>query len=67
MNKGQEPEITGFVVAHEEKERHVKEIILSEIIERDQSTDRKAVVRFQRDDESINKDADDSTSEHVLF
>jgi len=54
VNKGHVPEITGFVVAHEEKER-------------DQSIDRKAVVRVQKDDESINKDADDSTSEHVLF
>jgi hypothetical protein len=67
VNKGQVPEITGFVVAHEEKERQVKDIMLSGIIERDQSTDRKAVVRVQRDDESINKDVDDSTSEHVLF
>ncbi len=29
VNKGQVPEITGFVVTHEEKERQVKEIILS--------------------------------------
>ena len=67
VNKGHVPEFTGFVVAHKEKERQDKDIILSGIIERDQSTDRQVVVRVQRDDESINKDADDSTSEHVLF
>jgi hypothetical protein len=40
-----------------------QEILLSEIVVKDESTDRKKEVRAQRDNESTNKDDDESTNE----
>ena len=42
---------------------HVQEIVLSSIIVKYESTDRKKEVRAQRDDESTNEDHDKSTNE----
>jgi hypothetical protein len=41
----------------------VQEIVLSGIVVKDESTDRKKEVRAQRDDESTNEDDDEYTSE----
>jgi hypothetical protein len=41
----------------------VQEIVLSGIVVKDESTDRKKEVRAQRDDESTNEDDDESTNE----
>jgi hypothetical protein len=53
---------------------HVQEIVLSGIVVKDESTDRKKEVRAQRDnesheddDESTNEDDDEYTSEKELF
>jgi hypothetical protein len=56
----------------ERKEGHVnkeqvQEIVLSGIVVKDESTDRKKEVRAQRDDESTNEDDDEYTSEQELF
>jgi hypothetical protein len=49
----------------------VQEIVLSGIVVKDESTDRKKEVRAQRDNESTNEstneDDDEYTSEHELF
>jgi len=45
----------------------VQEIVLSIIIEKDQSTRRKREVKVERDDNSTDKEEDDSTSEKVLL
>jgi hypothetical protein len=45
----------------------VQEIVLSIIIEKDQSTSRKREVKVERDDNSTDKEEDDSTSEKVLL
>jgi hypothetical protein len=45
----------------------VQEIVLSGIVVKDESTDRKKEVRAQRDDESTNEDDDEYTSEKELF
>ncbi|MCZ2221977.1 hypothetical protein NUW87_11510, partial [Corynebacterium pilbarense] len=45
----------------------VQEIVLSDIVVKDESTDRKKEVRAQRDDESTNEDDDEYTSEQELF
>jgi hypothetical protein len=47
----------------------VQEIVLSGIVVKDESTDKKKEVRAQRDDESTNEDEDDDeyTSEKELF
>jgi hypothetical protein len=45
----------------------VQEIVLSGIVVKDESTDRKKEVRAQRDDESTNEDDDEYTSEQELF
>jgi hypothetical protein len=42
---------------------HVQEIVLSGIVVKDESTDRKKEVRAQRDNESTNEDDDESTNE----
>jgi hypothetical protein len=52
----------------ERKEGHVnkeqiEEIVLSSIVVKDESTDRKKEVIAQRDDESTNEDDDESTNE----
>jgi hypothetical protein len=41
----------------------VQEIVLSNIAVKDESTDRKKEVRSERDNKSINEDADESTNE----
>jgi hypothetical protein len=41
----------------------VQEIVLSRIVVKDESTDRKKEVRAQRDNESTNEDDDESTNE----
>jgi hypothetical protein len=46
---------------------HVQEIVLSGIVVKYESTDRKKEVRAQRDDESTNEDDDEYTSEQELF
>jgi hypothetical protein len=66
--------ITERKEGHVNKE-HVQEILLSSIVVKDESTDRKKEVRAQRDNESTNEDDDESTnedddeytSEHELF
>jgi hypothetical protein len=45
----------------------VQEIVLSGIVVKYESTDRKKEVRAQRDDESTNEDDDEYTSEQELF
>jgi hypothetical protein len=45
----------------------VQEIVLSGIVVKDESTDKKKEVRAQRDNESTNEDGDEYTSEHELF
>jgi hypothetical protein len=45
----------------------VQEIVLSDIVVKDESTDRKKEVRAQRDNESTNEDDDEYTSEKELF
>jgi hypothetical protein len=45
----------------------VQEIVLSGIVVKDESTERKKEVRAQRDDESTNEDDDEYTSEQELF
>jgi hypothetical protein len=45
----------------------VQEIVLSSIVVKDESTNRKKEVRSQRDDESTNEDDDEYTSERELF
>jgi hypothetical protein len=46
----------------------VQEIVLSDIVVKDESTDRKKEVRAQRDNKSTNEDDDDEyTSEQELF
>jgi hypothetical protein len=42
---------------------HVQEIVLSGIVVKDESTDRKKEVRAQRDNKSTNEDDDESTNE----
>jgi hypothetical protein len=44
----------------------VQEIVLSGIVVKDESTDRKKEVRAQRDDESTNEDDDEYTSEQGI-
>ena len=56
----------------ERKEGHVnkeqvQEIVLSSIVVKDESTDRKKEIRAQRDNESTNEDDDEYTSERELF
>jgi hypothetical protein len=51
---------------HVNKEQ-VQEIVISGIVVKDESLDRKKEVRAQRDDESTNEDDDEYTSEHELF
>jgi hypothetical protein len=46
---------------------HVQDIVLSGIVVKDESIDRKKKVRSQRDDESTNEDDDEYTSEKELF
>jgi hypothetical protein len=46
---------------------HVQEIVLSSILVKDESIDRKKEVRAQRDDESTNEDDDEYTLEQELF
>jgi hypothetical protein len=41
----------------------VQEIVLSDIVVKDESTDRKKEVRAQRDNKSTNEDDDESTNE----
>jgi hypothetical protein len=48
------------------KER-VQEIVFSDIVVKDESTDRKKEVRAKRDNESTNEDDDEYTSEKELF
>jgi hypothetical protein len=48
-------------------EEHVQEIVLSCIVVKYESTNRKKEVRAQRDDESTNEDDDEYTSEHEFF
>jgi len=72
VKKEQVPKITRFLVTQERKEEQVnkeqvQDIVLSRIIERDQSTGRKGEFKFQRDDESTNEEEYDSASEKVLF
>jgi hypothetical protein len=45
----------------------VQEIVLSGIVVKDESTNKKKEVRAQRDDESTNKDDDEYTLEKDLF
>jgi hypothetical protein len=45
----------------------VQEIVLSDIVVKDESTDRKKEVRAQRDNKSTNEDDDECTSEKELF
>jgi hypothetical protein len=45
----------------------VQEIVLSGIVVKDESKDRKKEVRARRDDESTNEDDDEYTSEKELF
>jgi hypothetical protein len=45
----------------------VQEIVLSGIVVKDESTNRKKEVRSQRDDQSTNEDDDEYTSEKELF
>jgi hypothetical protein len=45
----------------------VQEIVLSCIVVKDESTNRKKEVRAERDDESTNEDDDEYTSEKELF
>ena len=47
----------------EENKEHVQEIVLSDIVVKDESTDRKKEVRAQRDNKSTNEDDDESTNE----
>jgi hypothetical protein len=54
--------ITERKEGHVNKE-HVQEIVLSEIVVKDESTDRKKEVRAQRDNKSTNEDDDESTNE----
>jgi hypothetical protein len=49
------------------KKEQVQEIVLSDIVVKDESTDRKKEVRAQRDNESTNEDDDEYTSEQELF
>ena len=51
---------------HVNKE-HVQEIVLSGIVVKDESIDKKKEVKVQRDDESTDEDDDDSASKHELF
>jgi hypothetical protein len=56
----------------ERKEGHVnkkqvQEIVLSGIVVKDESTNRKKEVKAQRDNESTNEDDDEYTSEQELF
>jgi hypothetical protein len=46
---------------------HAQEIVLSGIVVKDESTNRKKEVKAQRDDESTNEDDDEYTSEQELF
>ena len=43
--------------------KQVQEILLSDIVVKDESTDRKKEVRARRDNESTNEDDDESTNE----
>jgi hypothetical protein len=52
--------ITERKEGHVNKE-HVQEIVLSGVVVKDESTDRKKEVRAQRDNESTNEDDDEST------
>jgi hypothetical protein len=45
----------------------VQKIVLSDIVVKDESTDRKKEVRAQRDNESTNEDDDEYTSKKELF
>jgi hypothetical protein len=45
----------------------VQEIVPSDIVVKDESTDRKKEVRAQRDNKSTNEDDDEYTSEQELF
>jgi hypothetical protein len=54
--------ITERKEGHVNKEQ-VQEIVLSDIVVKDESTDRKKEVRAQRDNESTNEDDDESTNE----
>jgi hypothetical protein len=47
--------------------KQVQEIVLSSIVVKDESTNRKKQVRAQRDDESTNEDDDEYTSEQEFF
>ena len=51
---------------HVNKEQ-VQEIVLSDVVVKDESTDRKKEVRAQRDNKSTNEDDDEYTSEQELF
>jgi hypothetical protein len=46
---------------------HVQEIVLSKIIEQDQSTGRKGEVKVQRNDDSTDEEQDVSASKKVFF
>jgi hypothetical protein len=46
---------------------HVQEIVVSDIVVKDESTDRKKEVRAHRDNESTNEDDDEYTSKKELF
>ena len=58
--------ITERKEGHVNKE-HVQDIVLSSIVVKDESTDRKKEVRDQRDDESTHEDDDECTLEHELL
>jgi hypothetical protein len=45
----------------------IQEIVLSGIVVKDESTDRRKEVRARRDDESTNEDDDEYTSEKEFF
>jgi hypothetical protein len=45
----------------------VQEIVLSDIVVKDESTDRRKEVRAERDNEFTNEDDDEYTSEKELF
>jgi hypothetical protein len=65
-------DIERFGKKYERKEgqvnkEQVQEIVLSGMVVKDESIDRKKEVRAQRDDESTNEDDDEYTSEQELF
>jgi hypothetical protein len=58
--------ITERKEGHVNKE-HVQEIVLSDVVVKDESTDREKEVIAQRDNKSTNEDDDEYTSEQELF